>query len=140
MGVKQRNSCTTSPQHSTESYSLLYNKSATNQTSGQSNLTKGRIAAPTLTVFPILYNGPPLPCPPKLAPSHGDIWLLIYYVFPCAQLIPQIPQSKGHLDRFSSFAGLTIVTDRLTDRPTDGPTDRATPSVTINCIYVRSTV
>ena len=38
------------------------------------------------------------------------------------------PWAKRHLDRFSRFAGLTIVTDR--------PTDHATPSVTIGRIYV----
>jgi len=45
------------------------------------------------------------------------------------------PQLKGHLDRFSRFAGLTMVRDSRTDRPTDD----ATPSVTIGLIYVRST-
>jgi len=41
------------------------------------------------------------------------------------------PQPKRHLDRFSRFAGLTSVIDRLTDH--------ATRSVTIVRIYVRST-
>jgi len=40
------------------------------------------------------------------------------------------PCFLGHLDRFSRFSGLTIVTER--------PTDQAT-SVTIGRIYVRST-
>ena len=43
------------------------------------------------------------------------------------------PQPKVHLDRFSRFAGLTIVTDRRTDRETD----RDTPTVTIGRIYAR---
>jgi len=50
----------------------------------------------------------------------------------------QVQKCKGHLDRFSHFAGLTIVTDRQTQ------TDRqiTTPSVTIGLghIYVYSTV
>ena len=47
---------------------------------------------------------------------------------PWAQLSPQ---PKRHLDQFSPFAGLTIVTDRQTDH--------ATASVTIGSVYVRST-
>jgi len=43
----------------------------------------------------------------------------------------QSTQIKWHLDRFSRFAGLTSVTDRLTDH--------ATWSVTTGRIYVRST-
>jgi len=38
------------------------------------------------------------------------------------------PHLKRHLDRFSRYAGLTIVTDRQTDH--------ATPSVTIDRIYL----
>ena len=45
------------------------------------------------------------------------------------------PHPKWHLERFSRFTGLTIVTDRQTDRQTDD--DRS--SVTIGRIYVRST-
>ena len=46
------------------------------------------------------------------------------------------PQLKWHLDRSSHCGGLTSVTDRATDRPTD----HTTRSVTIDHIYVRSTV
>jgi len=45
------------------------------------------------------------------------------------------PKRQRQLDRFSSFAGLTTVSDRQTDRPTD----HATRSVTIGRIYIRST-
>jgi len=45
-----------------------------------------------------------------------------------------------HLDRFSRFAGLTIVADRRTDRSTDRETDHATTSLTIGRICIRSTV
>jgi len=45
--------------------------------------------------------------------------------------LPPSPHPKGHLDRFSHFAGLATVTDRQTDD--------ATRSVTIGRIYVRST-
>jgi len=38
----------------------------------------------------------------------------IYYMVTWAQ---PSPQPKEHLDQFSRFAGLTIVTDRETDRP-----------------------
>jgi len=42
------------------------------------------------------------------------------------------PQPEQHLDRFSRFAGIRIVTDRQTDRQTD----HAIPFVTIGRIYV----
>ena len=48
------------------------------------------------------------------------------------------PQSKGHLDRFSSFCRAHYCdrqTDRQTDREFDRQTDHATRSVTIGRIY-----
>jgi len=46
------------------------------------------------------------------------------------------PNPKRHHDRFSCFAGFTILRERPTDRQTDRQTDHATPSVTIGRIYV----
>ena len=60
-------------------YTSCNNNSNNKITSGQSNLIKGRIAAAcTWTVFPIIYNGPPLPTS-KLPLPMGDvsnIWFL----------------------------------------------------------------
>jgi len=58
---------------------------------------------------PKLYNGPPLPL--KIAPSREGIWTSIQYMI---HLAYRSPKPKRHLDRFSSFSGLTTVT---TDRP-----------------------
>jgi len=48
----------------------------------------------------------------------------------------RVHNPNGILIGSAIFAGLTSVTDR----PTDRPTDHATRSVTIDRIYVRSTV
>ena len=82
-------------------------------TSSQNNLSKGRIAT-----------------------AHGSIMFARWrQCAPCrhnnAFLPPPSPQPKRRLDRFSRFAGFTIVTDR--------PTDHATPSVRIGVICVPST-
>ena len=70
---------------------------------------------------PILYSGPPFS--PENCP------------FMWGSKPHRSPHPKWHLERFSRFTGLTIVTDRQTDRQTDD--DRS--SVTIGRIYVRST-
>jgi len=58
----------------------------------------------------------------------------------CGSLGPPestVHKAKRYLDRFSCFAGLTIVTDR--HRPTDRQTDHSTAPVTEDRIYVHST-
>jgi len=62
-----------------------------------------------------------------VAALHGDVDPSYYGSFGSPESIP-----KRHVDQFSRFAGLTIVTDR----PTDRQTDHITPSVTTGCIYV----
>ena len=62
----------------------------------------------------ILYNGPH--CPLKL-PLHVDL----YPRFIRGSMDPLESILQGHIDRFSRFAGLTIVTDRQTNRQTDRP-------------------
>jgi len=83
-----------------------------------------------LQSVPILYSGTLL-SPLKIAPSHGWIWTPIYCVVPWTH---PSPQPKWHLNQFSRFSRA-----HLCDRETDRPTDHATGSVTIDCIYVRST-
>jgi len=70
------------------------------------------------------------PSPIKIAPSQGYLDPNLIY----GSLVPWAhpsPQPKQHLDRFSRFSGITIVTDTTTDN--------ATPSKTIGRVYVRST-
>jgi len=55
----------------------------------------------------------PFPSPQNCLFVWG-IWTSIEYTVSLAQ---PSPQPKRHLDRFSRFAGLMIVTDRPTDRP-----------------------
>jgi len=55
----------------------------------------------------------------KIADSRVGIWNISIPDF----FWPPSPHLERHLDRFSSFAGLTVVTDR--------PTDHASPSVAI---------
>ena len=77
------------------------------KTIGQSNLTQGRIAV-----------------------AHGQFSRIRQVAPMCTPMVPWIHPTrhpKLHLDQYSRFAGLTIVTDRQTDRQTD----LATPSVTI---------
>jgi len=62
------------------------------------------------------------PFPLELAPSHGDL-------DPSNTPESSIQTASGPVQSF--FAGLATVTNR--------PTDHATRSVTIDCIYVRST-
>jgi len=71
---------------------------------------------------PILYNGPPyLPKMPICIPSNTSFLGFI-----------RVHNPNGISIASAVFAGLTIVTDRQTDRQTD----HATPSVTIDHIYV----
>jgi len=52
----------------------------------------------------------------------------------CASLAHPSPQPKQHLDWFSHFCRA-----HDHDRPTDQQTDHVTPSITVGCMYVRST-
>ena len=73
--------------------------------------------------------------PLKIAPSHeGSEPHLI-----CGSLAHPSLQPKRHLDRFSHFCRAHNC-DRQTDQLTDRHTDHVTWSVTIDRIYVRSTV
>ena len=58
------------------------------------------------------------PFPLKIVPSHERTGPNLIYMVPWAH---PSPQPKRHLNRFSSFAGITIYseTDRHIDRPTD---------------------
>jgi len=67
--------------------------------------------------------------PSKLPLLVGYLDPRLVYVVPW---VHRSPYPKRHLDRFSGFAGLTIVTDR----PTDRPTDHAPTSVTIGRMYM----
>jgi len=69
------------------------------------------------------------PFPLKLAPSHGEIWTPSNTWFP---RLTRVLNPNGILIGSAVLAGLTSVTDR--------PTDHATRSVTIDRIYVPSTV
>jgi len=80
---------------------------------------------------PVLYNGQPLPLSNLLFRMRD----LHSHLTRGSLGSPPSPQPKLHLELFSSFAGLTIVTDTQTDRQTD----HLTPSVTLGPIYLRST-
>ena len=84
----------------------------------------------TRTVFPILYNGPPLP--PQNCLSRGGSGRPSKT---CFLGLSQVHDPNGTSISSAVSAGLTSVTDR----PTDIQTDHATPSVTTGHIYVRST-
>ena len=68
---------------------------------------------------------------PKVAPSDGGMWTPsnTWFLGPTRVLNP-----NGISVDSAIFAGLIRATDRLTDRPTD----HATPSVTIDRIYIHS--
>jgi len=84
----------------------------------------------SLLCVPVVYNGPSL-FPLNIVASHGDPDLRLTHG--SSGLPESIP--KRYLDRFSRFAGLTI----MSGRPTDRQTDNGTPSVTVVCIHSRPT-
>ena len=100
-----------------------------NNTSGQSNFTKGRIAAAHGRYSLYFTMGRPSPSL-KTAPSHGGSGPPSNR---CSSGPPESPKPKRHFDRFSCFFRAH---DR--DRQTDRQTEHATPCVTTGRIYVRS--
>ena len=88
--------------------------------SGQSNSTKGRIAAAHRRYIPSTTCRPPPQN--QNCPFSWGIWTPINYIVPWAH---PSPQPKWHLDQFSRFCRAH---DR--DRQTDGQRDRQTDSQT----------
>jgi len=74
----------------------------------------GRVC--TADVRESLYNGPSLPFQ-----NFRFVWGCGIHLTHGSEGLYSCPQPKWHLERFSRFAGLTIVTGRPSDRPTDRP-------------------